>query len=156
MVQQFNTFWVELQSVPVIVQAPDEATEIPEETTIIDETTPPVDPPDQTPPTPSPTTLPPIIDEEIIHTGCGSDKVCFGYPIGCLDTKDCLLFGAVIYDEGRFIFELLSPGEVCHLSVISFYKNSIFKLALLTSRWAYPTITEWSETPLSSAYRRTE
>lgn len=90
-VQQFEIFWVGLIS----------------EQVIINQLFPP------TPePTPEPTipAEPPIIDFEYIYAGCGDRKVCFGAPAGCLNTRDCQLFGAVIYDGGKFIFELLSPG----------------------------------------------
>lgn len=97
-VQQFDTFWMGLISEQVIVNLP-------------------------TPPTPEPTpeptipTEPPNIDIEGIYADCGDRKVCFGSPAGCLNTRDCQLFGAVIYDEGKFIFELLSSGLKIYLMI---------------------------------------
>lgn len=55
---------------------------------------------------------PPTIDGENIYNGCNDTKVCFGYPQDCLSSQDCELFGAVRYDSGRFLFELLSASEL--------------------------------------------
>lgn len=43
-----------------------------------------------------------------VYAGCGAKKVCFGIPSGCINTRDCNAFGAVMKIEGNFIFELLS------------------------------------------------
>lgn len=53
-----------------------------------------------------------------IYSGCGSTKVCFGIPNGCEDDESCNLFGAVIYENGNFDFELLSMRKE-----INFYSN---------------------------------
>jgi hypothetical protein len=47
-----------------------------------------------------------------IYDGCGSSKVCFGIPNGCVNERSCGLFGAVIYENGNFDFELLSMRKM--------------------------------------------
>lgn len=49
-----------------------------------------------------------------IYEGCqNNEKVCFGFPAGCVDQKNCNAFGAVIFDENQdFIFEQLSMGKI--------------------------------------------
>lgn len=46
------------------------------------------------------------------YPGCGSTKVCFGTPPGCLITENCMIFSAVIFEDGKFIFELLSGSKL--------------------------------------------
>lgn len=46
-----------------------------------------------------------------VYDGCGTIKICYGSPSGCLQNRNCRLFGAVIFAENRFFFELLSKGE---------------------------------------------
>lgn len=93
-VQQYDTFWTGLISEQVIVNQ-------------------------QVPPTPEPTipNEPPIDDFDEIYADCGERKVCFGSPAGCVDIRNCELFGAVLYEGGKFIFELLSPGLKIYLVI---------------------------------------
>lgn len=55
----------------------------------------------------------PPIDEtpSEIYEGCGTTKICVGFPSGCIFGGSCSLFGAVIYESDRFYFELFSSGE---------------------------------------------
>lgn len=46
------------------------------------------------------------------YPGCGTTKVCFGTPSGCLITEDCIIFSAVIFEDDKFIFELLSGSKL--------------------------------------------
>lgn len=46
------------------------------------------------------------------YPGCGTTKVCFGTPSGCLVTNDCNIFSAVIFEDDKFTFELLSGGNL--------------------------------------------
>jgi hypothetical protein len=44
-----------------------------------------------------------------VYDDCGTRKLCFGFPLTCIKTRDCELFGAVIHDDDeKFFFELLS------------------------------------------------
>lgn len=54
---------------------------------------------------------PPVIDIGNIYDGCAVTKVCFGSPGGCLSSRDCAIFGAVIYADDIFTFELLSERK---------------------------------------------
>lgn len=66
-------------------------------------------------PTEAPTTVPPPLDFNP-YEGCGVTKVCFGGPqTGCLPRQDCDLFGAVIYENNLFTFELLSKRKFSYL-----------------------------------------
>mgnify|MGYP003536492711 FL=1 len=47
-----------------------------------------------------------------IYDGCDDTKVCIGVPAGCVDSKNCNLFGAVIFENNTFIFELLSMRKI--------------------------------------------
>lgn len=61
-------------------------------------------PPNVTPP---PTPLPPSDNE--IYNGCGTQKLCFGMPDGCVSTRNCELMSATRrVNGGNFEFELLS------------------------------------------------
>lgn len=86
-VQRFDTFWTGLQSPAMIVL--------------------PSDPNQPEPEIPEP----PVIDGENIYNGCDDEKVCFGYPRGCLNSHDCDLFTAVRYKDKKFQFELLSSSQ---------------------------------------------
>jgi hypothetical protein len=46
-----------------------------------------------------------------VYSGCGVTKSCFGLPIGCLASKNCVSFGALIIQEGIYQFEMLSSSE---------------------------------------------
>lgn len=69
---------------------------------------------------PEPTTTDLPADVEGIYEGCGDIKLCYGIPEGCIQTRDCDLFGAVTHDSGNFEFELLSIREfifICKLII---------------------------------------
>lgn len=69
------------------------------------------EPPSETTVTPTTSAAPPI--EEInVYEGCGVSKTCFGIgPGDCVQSRRCVTFGAVIYRDGRFIFEIRSTSE---------------------------------------------
>lgn len=50
-------------------------------------------------------------DFDWLYEGCNESKVCHGLPFGCIDARNCDLFGAVTHDNGNFEFELLSIGK---------------------------------------------
>lgn len=45
-----------------------------------------------------------------VYTECGKTKSCFGVPDGCIATRNCVSFGAVIVQEGTYSFEMLSSS----------------------------------------------
>lgn len=58
------------------------------------------------------TTLAPPIGEIDVYEGCGVSKTCFGIgPGNCVQNKQCVTFGAVIYRDEKFIFEIRSTSE---------------------------------------------
>lgn len=129
--QSFDTFWVGGQSGFVLISPGGEQ---------------PIAPPIP------PTFEPPVIDADEIYNDCVTNKVCFGYPIGCIGTRDCHIFGAVIHEDDSFIFELLSERKISKfLFLIRNQNMSHFKPALPTLRWPCLMTTEWDETRLSSA-----
>jgi hypothetical protein len=46
-----------------------------------------------------------------VYSGCGETKSCFGLPNGCLTSKTCVSFGALIIKNGIYVFEMLSSSE---------------------------------------------
>lgn len=91
-VQTRVIFWTEVNSNVVII-IPNE--NLPEEI-------------NTAPPIVQPTTPPEQISA---YDGCETEKVCFGSPGGCLGSRNCDLFGAVTFDNDKFVFELLSGSE---------------------------------------------
>lgn len=63
------------------------------------------------------TTEEPSVELDWIYEGCDDVKKCFGVPVGCLETRNCDLFGGVFYDQGRFEFELLSSRNYEHFDL---------------------------------------
>lgn len=61
--------------------------------------------------TTSTTPVPPI--EGInVYEGCGVSKTCFGIgPGDCVRNSQCNTFGAVIYRDEKFIFEMRSSSK---------------------------------------------
>jgi hypothetical protein len=53
----------------------------------------------------------PETEESAIYEDCGSTKSCFGLPSGCVESKDCISFGAVIVKDGNYEFEMLSSSK---------------------------------------------
>jgi hypothetical protein len=70
-----------------------------------------------TPPTTTPpTTQPPPIEGIDVYEGCGVSKTCFGIgPGDCIQSRRCVTFGAVIYRDEKFIFEIRSTSETLTL-----------------------------------------
>lgn len=56
-----------------------------------------------------PDTVPPA-ETDPVYEGCGTTKICIGSPSGCINDRDCRMFAAVVFNENRFYFELLSEG----------------------------------------------
>lgn len=46
-----------------------------------------------------------------IYEGCGQTKTCFGFPDGCVATKDCRTVTTSIVSGERYEFELKSNGK---------------------------------------------
>lgn len=58
-----------------------------------------------------PTNAPEISDFDF-YEGCDVTKTCFGVGDDyCVPNRRCSTVGAVIHNEGKFIFEMLAPGE---------------------------------------------
>lgn len=90
-----------------------------------------------------PTIMPPIPDFNS-YDGCGVTKVCFGGPlIGCVERQDCDLFGAVIFENDKFTFELLSKRKFLLSRLISGILIFRLKPASLTSLWRYLITMTW-------------
>jgi hypothetical protein len=58
-------------------------------------------------PSPEPTTTTEMPSEDV-YDECGKTKTCFGLPNGCVVTKSCVSFGAVIVKSGTYRFEMQS------------------------------------------------
>lgn len=57
-------------------------------------------------PTPTPPELPP---NDEIYEGCGTEKLCFGFPGGCISTRNCHLLTTIVRVNTEFYeFEMLS------------------------------------------------
>lgn len=55
-----------------------------------------------------------LFQEEIsedIYEGCGKSKWCIGLPYGCVVTKNCVSFGAVIDEDRKYFFEIQTSGN---------------------------------------------
>ncbi|XP_055626075.1 putative ferric-chelate reductase 1 homolog isoform X2 [Toxorhynchites rutilus septentrionalis] len=101
--QDYDKFWVGIESTPVKIvesgQSPPAVVGI--STTRRAPTTTTV------PPYVAPTT--PVADTtDPIYEGCGSTKGCFGFPEGCVETRNCRAVAAVIVQGERYIFEMKS------------------------------------------------
>lgn len=46
-----------------------------------------------------------------VYDGCDVTKTCFGLPPGCLNSKSCVSFGAVIVKNSTYTFEMQSSSE---------------------------------------------
>lgn len=47
-----------------------------------------------------------------IYIGCGTTKLCFGIPSGCILTQNCNMLATVYDNNGDFEFELLGKGKL--------------------------------------------
>ncbi|CRK94859.1 CLUMA_CG008351, isoform A [Clunio marinus] len=55
-----------------------------------------------------------------LYKGCGSEKVCFGSPRGCVNSENCNMFGAVKHNDETFVFEILSQSMDNHEDGMSY------------------------------------
>lgn len=101
--QEYDKFWVGLVSTPVkIVES--------------GQNPPPVVGISTTRQPPSTTTVPPYVaptsaatdNSDPIYEGCGSTKGCFGFPEGCVSSRNCQAVVATIVQGERYIFEMKS------------------------------------------------
>lgn len=60
--------------------------------------------------TTSTTTALPEIDTIDVYQGCAITKTCFGFPDGCIATRNCISFGSITFRDDRFIYELQSSS----------------------------------------------
>lgn len=61
---------------------------------------------------PTTTSSAPPIEGIDVYEGCGVSKTCFGIgPGDCVQNRRCVTFGAVIYRDEKFIFEIRSTSE---------------------------------------------
>ncbi|XP_037045827.1 putative ferric-chelate reductase 1 homolog [Bradysia coprophila] len=59
-----------------------------------------------------------IREVDPIYQGCGTDKICFGMPIGCLNESSCDAVAAVLVENDLYEFELQS--EDARAAYVSF------------------------------------
>lgn len=101
--QDYDKFWVGLESTPVKVV---ESGQSPPSVVGISTTRKP----------PTTTTVPPYVPPKAasadstdpIYQGCGETKGCFGFPDGCVETRNCRAVVATIVQGERYIFEMKS------------------------------------------------
>lgn len=65
----------------------------------------------------STSTIQPDINNDILYSGCDNTKTCIGLPAGCLVTKNCQSFGAIIYRDDEFIFEMQSASHAAYIAM---------------------------------------
>lgn len=51
------------------------------------------------------------ITEDDVYDGCGVSKSCYGLPDGCINSRSCISFGAVIVTDGVYRFEMKSTTD---------------------------------------------
>lgn len=101
--QDYDKFWVGIESTPVKVV---ESGQSPPSVVGISTTRQP----------PTTTTVPPYVaptaasadTTDPIYRGCGENKGCFGFPEGCVETRNCRAVVATIVQGERYIFEMKS------------------------------------------------
>lgn len=101
--QDYDKFWVGLVSTPVKVV---ESGQGPTSVVGISTTRQP----------PTTTTVPPYVprataasdSSDAIYQGCGDTKGCFGFPEGCVESRNCRAVVATIVQGERYIFEMKS------------------------------------------------
>lgn len=101
--QDYDKFWVGIQSTPVKIV---ESGQSPTSVVGISSTRKP----------PTTTTVPPYVAPKAasvdttdpIYQGCGENKGCFGFPEGCVETRNCRAVVATIVQGERYIFEMKS------------------------------------------------
>lgn len=47
-----------------------------------------------------------------VYTDCGTSKSCMGLPDGCISTRSCVSFGAVIVKGATYEFEMQTSSKV--------------------------------------------
>lgn len=100
--QDYAQFWVGIESTPVKVVASGQ----PPSVVGISTTRKP----------PTTTTVPPYVPPtavkgetvDPIYEGCGDTKGCFGFPEGCVETRNCRAVVATVVQGERYIFEMKS------------------------------------------------
>ncbi|XP_065088018.1 putative ferric-chelate reductase 1 homolog isoform X1 [Ochlerotatus camptorhynchus] len=101
--QDYDKFWVGIESTPVKVV---ESGQSPPSVVGISTTRQP----------PTTTTVPPYVAPKAvsadttdpIYQGCGENKGCFGFPEGCVETRNCRAVVATVVEGERYIFEMKS------------------------------------------------
>uniref|UniRef100_U5EVK0 Putative ferric-chelate reductase 1 n=1 Tax=Corethrella appendiculata TaxID=1370023 RepID=U5EVK0_9DIPT len=101
--QEYDKFWVGLESRPVRIVASDLA---PPTSVGISTTRRPITPTQSFTYTPRTTESANNVDP--IYTGCGVSKGCFGFPEGCVDQRNCRAIVTTIVQGERYTFELKS------------------------------------------------
>lgn len=48
---------------------------------------------------------------------CGKTKTCIGLPSGCIEQEDCVSFGAVIVDNGTYLFEMWTSDDNVYIAL---------------------------------------
>lgn len=62
---------------------------------------------------PSPPTPPELPPNDEIYEGCGTEKLCFGFPGGCISTRNCHLLTTIMRVNTKFYeFEMLSLRKI--------------------------------------------
>lgn len=59
---------------------------------------------------PTTTTALPGIEDIDVYEGCAVTKTCFGFPDGCIASRNCVSFGSIAFRQERFIYELQSSS----------------------------------------------
>ncbi|KDR19521.1 Putative ferric-chelate reductase 1-like protein, partial [Zootermopsis nevadensis] len=112
-VQDFSTFWEGVKSAPISVakRAVDNSsqstgistTRQPLVTTLRSTVTPPSVP--TTPPRRASVVTDPI------YNGCGTEKTCFGFPGGCVETKSCRAVVSCLVQGDRYEFDMKASNS---------------------------------------------
>ena len=83
-----------------------------------------------------------------VYDDCDVSKFCFGLPEGCIDQKNCLAFGAVIVNNEKFEFEMMSNSELLISALMTLTTKKISQMRLLLLQWLSQMITPWVVTLL--------
>jgi hypothetical protein len=104
-VQSGAFFWDNGVSLPILVNDEDQSV------STVSPTFPTTTTPTTTTPTITPT--PPSQDFPSPYLGCGSTKLCFGWPNNCINLQNCQMFGAVFVNNKNrvYTFELFATRK---------------------------------------------
>lgn len=117
-VQTGAVFWDNGVSAPILINSNQEGPTDPTLPTIT---------PTPTPPTVTTTTTvtptPPSQDFPSPYLGCGTTKLCFGWPNNCISSQNCQMFGAVfVNNQNRvYTFELFATRKCKNIFMFSTY-----------------------------------